>query len=32
MQPLAALLELAELAASYSAAYERRRAARPSPR
>ena len=30
MPPLAALEELAELAASYSAAHERRRASRPS--
>ena len=30
MPPLAALEELAELAASYSAAYERSRASRPS--
>ena len=29
MQPLAALQELVELAGSYGAAYERRRASRP---
>ena len=31
MQPLAAMQELAELAASHSAVYERSRASHPSP-